>query len=205
MSWLNDSILLFGGDGGTSTPLPAGTDSAWILSNETFTQQSSTWANQPPRMIHHAAVDGMIIGGQRNDGSGRILSDVYAFDSVFAPMPSLPVGLAHHSAARLSNGTVVVVGGIMVSPVTGNAALASITLYALDPAATQWRTIATESGPDPRRGQVVMVDGDRLVLMGGADLALGVPRSDMWQLDLGSMVWTQLPDSENSTSCQNHR
>ena len=193
-------LLSFGGDGGSSTPLPAGTDSAWIYNSSAFTQEPSGWGNQPARVIHHsaAASDGKvyITGGQRNDGSGRILADSYLFDgSGFTSLPALPSGVSDHISAILPNGTLVVLGGIQTDPATGNPALAPLnTLHALDEGAEAWRTVLLSGDvPESRRGAIGISDrGDRLIIMGGANIASDQAMGDIWRLDMANPAWSKI-------------
>ena len=203
------AILLFGGDGGSSTPLPAGTDSAWLYNSTSsiFVQQPSEWGAQPSRMIHHGAAsngDGRvcITGGQRNDGSGRLLSEVYAFDgstSTFSPLPLLPTGTSDHMSTLLPNGTLVVLGGVQTEASTGNAALASLsTMYALDDGAQAWRTVSIGGeAPQGRRDAAAFNDrDDRLIIMGGANVGRDQALGDVWRLDLKSPAWSRVEQAE---------
>lgn len=159
-------------------------------------------------MIYHSSATGAdgtvyIAGGLRNDGSGRILSDVYAFDPTnerFSPLPTLPQGLAHHSLIIARNGTLVTFGGIHTSPGTGNPALTPMdTLYALDAGATTWRTISTSgTAPETRRGHAALLDGDDVLLFGGSDLSLASSRGDVWRLKLGTASWSAVEIAANS-------
>lgn len=202
-------ILLFGGDGGSSTPLPAGTDSAWLYKSTSgsFAQQPSEWGAQPSRLIHHGAAsngDGKvyITGGQRNDGSGRILLDVYAFDgltSTFSALSLLPTGTSDHMSTLLPNGTLVVLGGVQTEASTGNAALASMSMvYALDQGAQAWRTVSIGGeAPQVRRGAAAFHDGDRrLIIMGGANVGRDQALDDVWRLDLKSPAWSRVDQAE---------
>jgi hypothetical protein len=207
--------LSFGGDGGQSTPLPAGTDSSWLWSipgggTPSFSQQASAWAAQPQRRILHSAVsgpDGMvyIVGGQRNDGSGLILSDAFAFNpntSTFTPLPTLPRGTAHHVAAILTNGTIVVVGGIYTSPATGNPTLSELTsMYTLDTQSATpawWQASIGGAAPTPRRGaQAVLMADEKMYMLGGTGMSSA---GDTWVLDLRAGTWSQVITTGNGES-----
>jgi N-acetylneuraminic acid mutarotase len=160
-------------------------------------------------MIHHSAAssgDGKVYmtGGQRNDGSGRILSDAYLFDgSSFTTLPSLPAGISDQVSTLLPNGTLVVLGGVQVDAVTGNPALAPLTsIHALDAGAEAWRTV-TVSGEAPaaRRGAVAFSDrGDRLIVMGGANVGQDEAMGDVWRLDLNNPAWITVDTVEGGES-----
>lgn len=214
----NTSALSFGGDGGPSTALPAGTDSSWLLSIPDgappgFAQQSSSWANQPQRRILHSAAtgpDGMvyITGGQRNDGSGLILSDAYALNantSTFTPLPNLPRGTAHHLSAFLPNGTLIVFGGIYTSTITGNPTLSETsTIYSLDTKAATpawWETPAGGSAPPSRRGASgVMMTEDKMYVLGGTGMQSAEAMGDMWIMDLKAGTWSQVSTTGSGES-----
>lgn len=221
LSYLNNSnqALVFGGDGGAGTPLPTGTDSAWLLSLQggeggegapAFTQQANTWANQPPRRILHSATaspDGTvyITGGQRNDGSGMILSDAYALpptSTIFTLLPTLPRGTAHHISAFLANGTLIMVGGISTAPETGNPALRGMdVIYTLDTKLSPpvWREVPISGQvPPPRRGAAgAMMADDKLYLLGGTGMSSTEAMGDMWALDLRAGSWSQVNAAGN--------
>ncbi|WVR06388.1 hypothetical protein IAU60_003419 [Kwoniella sp. DSM 27419] len=205
------TLLSFGGDGGTGEALPSGTDSAWSISVNAsvselnFTHQGSS--GQPMRRIHHSAcssADGgkvYISGGLKADGSGATFPDVYQYDgatSLFTPLPSLPVGLYHHTSILLPNGTLVIAGGVYTSIASGNPNLQPYsTLYSLDTGTSG--AIWTERGtggtaPDGRRGATLVLsdDGTKAFLYGGADDTLANVRADLWELDLEGGSWSQI-------------
>lgn len=207
--------ISFGGDGGSSTPLPAGTDSSWLFSSDplSFNQQTSDWATQPQRRILHSATTGnalvYLTGGQRNDGSGIILSDSYAYNpntTTFTPLPTLPKGIAHHISTFLQNGTIVLLGGISTSSVTGNPTLNDLgTIYTLDTKSTSpawWQASAGGTAPPPRRGAsgVLMLD-EKLYMVGGTGMSSAEVMGDVWVLDMRSGVWSQVNTTGTCEFC----
>ncbi|WRT67837.1 uncharacterized protein IL334_004811 [Kwoniella shivajii] len=212
-SW---QLLYFGGDGGTSEPVQTGYDSSWISSinpsgpTASFTRQASG-NGQPMRRIYHSdsSANGKVYisGGMKDDGSGATFSEVYIYDSsttTFSSLPSLPIGLYHHSSMLLPNGTLLALGGAYTSPVTGGAALQSYsTIYSLDTSSSSptWTAIHTSGNvPEGRRGASVVLndDGNKAFLFGGADAALGEVYGDGWEFDLGNCAWKQVTTSDSS-------
>ncbi|KDN52786.1 hypothetical protein K437DRAFT_272095 [Tilletiaria anomala UBC 951] len=98
-------LLLFGGETPSSSPLPSGNDSAYILTlagasslTANLTAAPASW-NQPQRRRFHAAMNSggsqvCIIGGEKTDGSGTYLDELWTF--------SYP---ASGSASALSGGS----------------------------------------------------------------------------------------------------
>lgn len=214
------SGLFFGGDGGTAEPTQTLTDSSYILSldgtNVSIARQASAWAAQPMRRIHHAAASlgtrTYVTGGLKDDGSGTASSEVYVFDSAtnaFEPGPALPFTLYHHTAAMLSNGTLVLLGGATVSAVTGGPEAASMSsLYLLDTAASaaSWTSRAIGgTAPTGRRGAtaVIKADGSALYVFGGGDVGLVAVDDAAWKLDLAALSWTRIT-ANNGASGSGH-
>ncbi|WWD04807.1 hypothetical protein V865_002878 [Kwoniella europaea PYCC6329] len=221
-SW---KLLSFGGDGGTAEAVQTGSNSAWIMDVKTdglnvdYTRQESG-NGQPMRRIYHSASsiseDGKvyITGGLKDDGSGVTFSDVYSFDSStssFSPLPSLPIGLYHHSSILLPNGTLLALGGAYTSPSTGGAALQPYsTVYSLDTTSSSasW-TERQISGtvPEGRRGAslVTIEDGTKAFLFGGANAGLGEVYGDGWEFDLADGTWKEVtPTGQGPTARYDH-
>lgn len=207
------SILSFGGDGGVIEPVQTQADSAWMLSlnpaNQSidFSHEPSSWGNQPIRRIYHSSAaygtggKAYISGGLKDDGSGAAFADVYQFDpssSSFSSLSGLPQALYHHSSVLLTNGTLLVMGGVYTSPVTGSAAaLPFSTLYVFDTnsATESWTTLSLGGTlPTGRRGATAVLNGDgtKLLIFGGADPALALIYGDGWELDLATCMWQQV-------------
>jgi N-acetylneuraminic acid mutarotase len=149
-----------------------------------------------------------ITGGQRNDGSGTVLADAYAFNpntSTFTALPNLPRGTAHHVSAFLPNGTLVVLTGIYTSGTTGNPALReTTTIYSLDTnAATPawWEGSAGGTAPPPRRGASgVMMAEDKMYVLGGTGMQSAEAMGDLWEMDMKAGTWSQVSSSGNGES-----
>lgn len=212
--------LSFGGDGGASEATQTQPDSAWAISaNSTglagFVHLPSDWGDQPMRRIYHSSTSAMaggkvyITGGLKDDGSGLIFSDNYAFDptsSPFEPLPPLPQGIYHHTSVLLPNGTLVLVGGTYTSQNTGNPATLTLdTAYIMDTASTSpaWVTVAI-SGPPPegRRGATLSLrmDGKAAYLIGGADVTLSEMYDSIWKMDFQALAWEPVDADENGES-----
>ncbi|KAK4684239.1 hypothetical protein P7C73_g5954, partial [Tremellales sp. Uapishka_1] len=222
LSSLSDAqILSFGGDGGTTEAIETSTDSSWVFNvnvndqSGTFTHESSDWGNQPMRRIHHScSTNGgrtIITGGEKDDGSATSFADVYSFDapsSSFSALPSLPRGLYHHTSLLLSNGTLLVLGGVYTDPSTGTASLLPLsTLYTLDTTASSssWNQ-ATLGGTPPtgRRGATAALnsEGSKAFVFGGADATLSNVLGDGWVLDLQNPAWSQVTDGSSGAGAR---
>lgn len=216
-------LLLFGGDGGSSTPTQTQPDSAWTGrlnasdASAVWTHQDDSWGNQPQRRLYHSAAgpgsDGRvyITGGVKGDGSGATFSDVYAYDTssqTFVQLPPLSQGTYHHNSILLANGTLVLLGGVATSPETGNPATIPLSqAMVLDTSSEtpSWetRSIGGDGAPSGRRGSSLTLnaDGSKAFLFGGADAALQSSLGDGWELDLGSASWKQVTAQGNGESC----
>ncbi|KAK8858623.1 hypothetical protein IAR55_002852 [Kwoniella newhampshirensis] len=208
-SW---QLLSFGGDGGTSEAVQTAADSAWTIALDptspsvNFTHQPTLWGSEPLRRIYHAAATGSddktyFSGGLKDDGSGATFTDVHVFDpttSSFSSLPSLPMGLYHHTSLVLSNGTLLALGGAYTSPTTGSAALQPYSkIYSIDMTATtpSWIEISISgSVPGGRRGAAATLSGDgsKAFLFGGANAGLNQAYGDGWEFNLGDCTWKQV-------------
>ena len=214
-------LLAFGGDAGFSEPTQTQANSVWRgrvdaeAGTVEWTHEPMDWGGQPIRRLYHSAAgpgaDGKvyITGGLKGDGSGATFADVYAYDSTtarFETLPSLPDGLYGHSSVLLPNGTLVLVGGVSTSPVTGNPATASMTrVYSLDTTAQSaaWNEGHISGGePVGRRGMAMVLSGDgsKAYLYGGGDAALNEAYSDGWELDMATSTWRPIDDGDGGES-----
>ncbi|WWD18514.1 hypothetical protein CI109_102967 [Kwoniella shandongensis] len=205
-------LLSFGGDGGTSEAVQTAANSAWTIAvapttpSVNFTHQPTSLGSEPMRRIYHSAATGndgktYFSGGLKDDGSGATFSDVYIFDpttSTFSTLPSLPVGLYHHTSMLLPNGTLLALGGAYTSPTTGSAALQPYSkIYSLDTTSTtpSWTEVSVSgTAPQGRRGagSTLSEDGSKAFMYGGANAGLGQVFGDGWELDLGNCSWKQV-------------
>ena len=209
----NWSVLSFGGDGGPSEAVQTQADSTWLLSvhsagnSVNYTHEPTSWANQPMRRMYHSTASSgnggrtYISGGLKDDGSGTTFADVYLYDpasSAFTALPGLPQAIYHHSSVLLSNGTLIVLGGVYTSPVTESAAVIPFsTLYVLDTTSNvaTWVTQTVVGNvPTGRRGATAVLNGIETTafVFGGADAALATVFGDGWELDLSSCTWQQV-------------
>jgi len=180
-----------------------------------WTHEPTSWGNQPLRRLYHSAAgpdeDGKvyITGGLKGDGSGATFADVYAYDSGtarFETLSSLPEGMYGHSSVLLPNGTLVLVGGVSTSPVTGNPVTTPMTrVYSLDTTsqASAWQEVGV-SGEEPagRRGTAMVLSGDgsKAFLYGGGDAALNEAYADGWELDLTTSTWRPINNGDGGES-----
>jgi len=203
-------FLSFGGDAGPSEPTQTQSDSAWYMTLDpdqrtaNWVQQPSGWGNQPSRRIYHSAVGGdgkvYITGGLRNDGSGIGFAETYTFDpaSGFTQTATLPRAVYHHGSVLLPNGTLIVLGGVSISMVSGVPAVQPLsTISILD--TTMIGAVWTDhpiSGisPSPRRGMasVLSSDGKEIFVNGGASITFDEIYSDTWVLNIETLQWGQI-------------
>ncbi|PWY97350.1 hypothetical protein BCV70DRAFT_145051, partial [Testicularia cyperi] len=191
------SLLLFGGDGGTSLPVQTNNDSAYIVNlggstssrTVSYSRVSSTWS-EPMRRIYHTSesnVDGAIwiMGGEKADGSNLLLDELWALDinatsPSFGLSPSSPPGsIAGSTSTLLSDGTLLLLGGIDAS-----GQLQSFeTVYAYSTKAHEWSQTSTQASnttltrrqdssassafPAPRRNHVAVSLPQRRVFVQG--------------------------------------
>jgi hypothetical protein len=209
-SW---EVLAFGGDAGSTEPTQTQANSAWRGSVDAgkqtvdWTHEANGWGNQPMRRLYHSAAgpgsDGRVYisGGLKGDGSGITFSDVYTYDtetSTFNEMPSLPQGTYGHNSLLLPNGTLLLIGGVATSPVTGNPATVPLSnAFVMDTTAgaPAWETRSVRGhGPEARRGASLVLNdsGNRAFLFGGGDATLSSAFGDGWELDLDTASWKQV-------------
>jgi hypothetical protein len=164
-----------------------------------------SWVNEPMRRIHHSACSAggkiWLVGGEKDDGSNNALSDHYVFDPnglSFIQLPSTngPPDIFGHACAVLPDGRMLIFGGYSQSDAT---LIQFTTIWSIDttqPSPT-W-TLLSISGlnlPSPRRAfAVVILDGDKILIQGGADAVLQNVYSDAWILDTtqSPMVWNAI-------------
>ncbi|KZT02273.1 galactose oxidase [Laetiporus sulphureus 93-53] len=212
MSPLNTTYMfLFGGElGSDSNAHPEAADSAVLVSikdvsSPVWDNEATSWADEPlRRMYHSACATGgkvYIVGGLKSDGSGEAFSTHYVFNpSVpsFTALPSSngPPAIYGHQCVVLSDGRMIVFGGYDYS---SGALVAFDTIWALDTtdSTSSWSSVSVSSStlPNSRRGfAATLVDGQKVVLQGGADADLTISYSDGWVLDTtqSPMVWSEV-------------
>ncbi|KAJ1307516.1 hypothetical protein OPQ81_001614 [Rhizoctonia solani] len=215
------TMLLFGGDGGSSMSSPSAPNSAWLLnisssSTLTWTEQQDKWANEPARSIRHSAVGSFgrvwIIGGERADGSNLPVDGNYVFQPSIPSFDLLPTAeappvLVGHAAVRLGANLMLVFGGYNPS---SNALVDMNTLWFVDtslPIPVWTSTTAAGSTPISRRDFAYTVLGDgRVFLHGGADATLQTVYSDAAILDVSKspMQWSAVGGFEQIGARYNH-
>ncbi|CAE6410443.1 unnamed protein product [Rhizoctonia solani] len=123
------TMLLFGGDGGSSMSLPSTSNSAWLLnisgsSTPTWVEQPEGWASEPVRSIRHSAAGSFgrvwIIGGEKADGSNLPVVGNFVFQPTvpsfdLLPTDNAPPILIGHAAVRLGANLMLVFGGYDLS------------------------------------------------------------------------------------------
>lgn len=198
--------LVFGGNAGTSVPLPTRNDSAWQLTindaSASWTSRGEGWADQPMRRQYHGSVAykgiAYITGGERADGSGLAFSQPYTFDAsrpTFTAITAVngPSDLVGHATLALGDGRIVVLGGLSRST---SALLPLNTVYIYDVAHSSWSTltIGGSSIPVPRRNfAATVIDTDKVLIHGGADASFQTALSDGAILDLKNLQWSAVP------------
>jgi hypothetical protein len=206
------TLLLFGGDGGPNSPIVISTlpDSAGLLNvfdylNPAWTTETQSWGHEPMRRIHHSACSSggkiWLVGGEKDDGSGNALSDHYVFDPsgpLFTQLPSTngPPDIYGHACAVLPDGRMLVFGGYSQSM---GILIPFTTIWAIDTTQSSptWTSVSISdlSLPSPRRAfAIVIMDGDKILIQGGADAVLQNVFSDAWILDTSQnpMVWSSI-------------
>jgi hypothetical protein len=205
-AYSTSQALAFGGDAGTSVPLPTRNDSAWQLTingaSASWTSQSEGWAEQPMRRIHHSSVVNKdivyIIGGERADGSGLAFSQLYTFNPsgpTFSPIAAAnpPSDLVGHAALALGDGRIVVLGGLSRST---SALLSLNTVYIYDIGKSSWSTstIGGSLTPVPRQNfAATVIDANKILIHGGTDASYQTALSDGAILDLNKLQWSAVP------------
>lgn len=203
-----DQAFVFGGDGGSAVALSTRNDSCFVIDglgvpSAKFSEVSSY---QPMRRLHASSAlgDGVayVMGGEKADGSGLGFEEVWRVTSadglVFQQLASLPTALTHHQSVLLPNGTLLVLGGYE----TRMGSMASMsTAWTLDTTRedSTWQTVSLdgEAAPQDRRGHALVSIGEKALLFGGSSsrtsIQAGQALGDLWELDLESGKWTELP------------
>jgi hypothetical protein len=206
----SSQLLLFGGDAGAQIALPTGTDSAWVLglddfSNVSWSRNPQNLASEPVRTQNHAATaignQVWIIGGERLDGSAIVAQTfTYAgssFDLFDSPLPLPPI--AGHRALTITDGRIITLGGRSNPSSTPNS---MSSLYALNASAdpVSWTQVpATGNIPSARRNFVATtLSNNRIIIHGGAGDSFNPPQnilSDGFILDASQdpMIWRHIP------------
>lgn len=219
--------LSFGGDSGISSQSSrTSNNSVWLdtfdlqnYSSLQYVNQPENWGSQPSNRIYHSAVTGIdgevyITGGLKNDGSNTAFADVYLFDSGqshFAPLPSLPDCLYHHTSIMLGNNSILVLSGAFISQITSNVEVFPYTkLHRLDLSrsnfASDWIEVAIGGdAPQGRRGATATLshNGDKVMLLGGASSDLQAVYDEIWMLDLNTLTWEKIVADGTGRSVNN--
>lgn len=215
------TILLFGGDGGSTIASPSSPDSAWLLdvsspNAPTWTQEAQDWANEPTRSMRHAAVESFgrvwITGGERADGSGLAAGGNYVFQpSVpsFDLLPSngAPPPLVGHASLLLRSGMLAVFGGY--NPTTDTLVELS-TIWLVDTSQTTpvWSSVTAGGAiPAARRDFAYTLLGDGSVFIhGGADATMQTIYSDAAVLDVtrNPMQWSSIAGFDEASARRDH-
>ncbi len=173
--------------------------SSYYASAEIYDPSTETWHNttsmSEPRMNHTATrlSDGtvLVVGGYiagRFQTYSPYTTEVYnPTTQAWQRVESLNTGRGYHTATRLSNGTVLVAGGLNASQ-GQRQILATTEVY--DPATASWRM-----GPrlqEARQAHAATILPSGLVLVvGGLDTA-ALASAEVY--DLNHNVWYRLPD-----------
>lgn len=205
-AYSTSQALVFGGDAGTSVPLPTRNDSAWQLTingaSASWTSRSEGWADQPMRRQYHSSVVykdiAYIVGGEKADGSNIAFSEPYTFNpsgQTFTAIPAAngPPALVGHAVLALGDGRIIVLGGLSRST---NALLPLDTIYIYNVAQSSWSTLVVggSSTPVPRRNfAATVINTDKILIHGGADASIQTALSDGAILDLTKLQWSAVP------------
>lgn len=209
-------MLVFGGDGAPQLAVQTGNDSAWkmAMSDYSFTAAAAA-SSQPMRRIHHAAEVNAssgqvwVVGGEKDDGSGILMDELWTFGgsssssssssfvSLEAPPSTVCVGLVEATTTLLSDGTLLVLGGMgadkALAPLDAN-------LASYSTKTGQWHTTNTSGSavPAARMGHVaVSLPDQRVFIHGGSNADQSQALSDAWILDWSQNppVWSEVPTS----------
>ena len=176
-----------------------------------WSAEPSGWASEPVRRIYHAAtaVKGTvwITGGMKDDGSDLAYDEMYCFTpalppsqpdsfSLVTPMPASAglFDIVGHASVVSINGTLVIFGGYSPSR---NELLPLTQLWILDfsasPTSPSWILMELAvPAPEARRNfAYALLDGNKILIHGGADAYLQNVFSDGWILDLNTLLWSE--------------
>ncbi len=228
-------LLIFGGVAPPTSPLPAGNDSAYVLtldaraSTAAYRALSAATATtavamQPQRRQSHSGAVGAdgrvwLVGGERTDGSGLYLDEVWSYSPASAgfstggasgapPLAGVgATGLVDAALVTLPDGRLLSLGG---SASDGTLVPLS-TLSLFDPRTQSWSALPTASSsgasaPTPRRGHIAVLLGqDKVFLHGGASADLSQAYADYWLLDLAPSPprWSLLSSSTSASASTN--
>ena len=205
-AYLTSQALVFGGDAGTTVALPTRNDSTWQLTindaSASWTSRGEGWADQPMRRQYHSSIGYKdivyIMGGEKVDGSGLAFSQPYTFNPSGPTFTAIaaansPPGLVGHAALALSDGRIIVLGGLSRS---ANALTPLDTVYIYDIAQSSWSTLTIGGSPTPvprRNFAATVIDADKILIHGGADASFQTALSDGAILDLKKLQWSAVP------------
>lgn len=193
------------------SPIQSGSSSTPPASNVQWTKETLGWANEPIRRIYHSASaiygNVWITGGSKDDGSMNAFNETWRFNPgsgssspSFSLIASNGAGLPDvvgHASILLANGTLLVFGGWSPSR---NELMPLSTIWMIDAKSSGAdSTTVTLSGqiPEPRRNfAFALLDGNKIIIHGGANAPLDTVFNDGWILDLNSKTWTMAPAME---------
>ena len=168
----NGKVLVSGGIS-VSTAVPT---------NELYDPATNTWtAAGPmiaPRFFHTATLlaDGkVLVSGGVNDASGKAtVASAELYDpssNSWSVVGSMAQPRNRHSASLLSNGKVLVIGGVELGAVSGETVIATAELY--DPVAKTWSSAGAMSAPREKHTATVLTNG-QILLSGGVKATTAV-------------------------------
>ncbi|KAF8606625.1 hypothetical protein BDV93DRAFT_350587 [Ceratobasidium sp. AG-I] len=215
------TMLMFGGDGGSTIASPSSPDSAWLLDisnpdTPTWTQEAESWGAEPTRSIRHAAVGSFgrvwITGGEKADGSNLATGGNYVFQpSVpsfdLLPSDGAPPLLVGHASLLLQSGMLAVFGGY--NPATDALVdLSTIWLVDTSQSTPVWSSvIAGGIAPAARRDFAYTRLGDgRVFIHGGTDATMQTIYSDAAVLDItrNPMQWSSIAGFDQAGARRDH-
>lgn len=185
--------------------------SAPVLNTIKWSSEPLGWASEPLRRIYHAAtaVKGTvwITGGMKDDGSDLAFNEMYCFTpaqppnqqdifSLIAPIPKSGdlYDIVGHASVLSTNNTLIILGGYSPSR---NELIPFTQIWIIDLSSTSSTPTLlsielTGTTPSARRNfAYALLDGNKILIHGGADAYLQNVFSDGWILDLDTMIWNE--------------
>lgn len=207
-------LVFFGGDDGepvNCNPAPHPVGEAWDFSPDcrffaSLPTSGAPGARARALAVHDPVGDRILFFGGRfragTSGAYTIYNEVWAFDLAASAWSMLPVTGAKPTARSSTAGGYNARSGELIL-FGGNASTNGLNftplrdVWALNPAAGTWRSIATTGGgPTARLFHAAAVDGEagQLYVYGGGDANAftGPFLGDLWKLDLESGAWERL-------------
>lgn len=208
---LGSQMVVFGGSATQDAASQTGNDSTYVLtlsdpSSATWSRADASWG-EPMRRIHHSAEsdgsgDLWIVGGERDDGSMVQMDELWTFNQTavsprFQQGSTPNGGIVGSTATLLSDGTLLVLGGVGSS---GLQSFANVSSYST--VNQQWTTTTTNGAnssaqgyPAARQGHVAVSLPDRRVFIhGGTTADWSQAMGDAWILDWSRSppVWSEI-------------